>query len=249
MFGLDEWIANLGQSHPLLLATVLAALLGLRHATDPDHLSAVTTLVAAEPTGRRTGAARLGLAWGTGHATTLVIFGLPIIFAAAYLPEWALEGAEMLIGVVIIALAVRLLVRWRRRRLHVHVHRHGEVEHVHVHSHRDSSSHEHAHPMPARTAAGAYGIGVIHGLGGSAGVGVLLLASIEDKALAAAALVVFAAFTAIAMAACSGMFGLALRTQRGRRQFDRVAPVLGACGVAFGVWYVAAAVSLAPYPF
>ena len=249
MFGLDEWITGLGEAHPLLLATVVAALLGLRHATDPDHVSAVTTLVASEAEHRRAAAARLGLAWGAGHATTLIAFGLPIVLAASYLPDWALEGAEALIGVVIVGLAVRLLVRWHRGRLHVHTHDHAGVEHEHVHAHADRTDHAHAHPASPRTAVGAYGIGIVHGLGGSAGVGVLLLASIEDKPLAAAALMVFATFTAVSMAACSGALGAVLSTRRVRRRLDHVAPILGATAVAFGAWYLAAAVHLASYPF
>ena len=68
MFGLDSWIAALGAGHPLILATVVAVLLGLRHATDPDHLSAVTALVAGDRDRRVAHAARMGMAWGGGHA-------------------------------------------------------------------------------------------------------------------------------------------------------------------------------------
>jgi high-affinity nickel permease len=248
MFGLDEWIAELGQAHPLLLATLVAALLGLRHATDPDHLSAVTTLVAGDDDRRRSHAARLGLAWGAGHATTLVLFGIPIVIASSYLPERVLEAAEVLIGFVIIALAVRLLVRWRRRRVHLHSHRHGDVEHTHPHEHAHSAAHEHAHAA-SRTPVAAYGIGVVHGLGGSGGVGILLLASISSKPLAVAALLVFAALTAVSMAICSGALGTMLSTRRATRRFDTVAPALGLASAAFGAWYIAAAISLAPYPF
>src|SRR4051812_33275675 len=104
MFGLDEWIAGIGAGHPLLLATVVAVLLGLRHATDPDHLSAVTTLIAGADGRRRRQAMRLGLAWGAGHATTLFVFGLPIVLAAHYLPARVQQGAEAAVGVVIVLL-------------------------------------------------------------------------------------------------------------------------------------------------
>jgi high-affinity nickel permease len=89
MFGLDEWIAGIGAGHPLLLASVVAVLLGLRHAADPDPLTAVTTLVAADPDRRPHRALRMGLAWGAGHATTLFAFGVPIVLFASYLPMWA----------------------------------------------------------------------------------------------------------------------------------------------------------------
>ena len=75
MFGLDNRLAELGAgSGSLLIALVVALLLGLRHATDPDHLTAVTVLVAGEaPSPRR--AARLGLCWGLGHGTSLLALG------------------------------------------------------------------------------------------------------------------------------------------------------------------------------
>ncbi len=87
MFGLDTWIAHFSDGATLALVAVVAVVLGLRHAGDPDHLAAVTTLIA---TGRdRAGrtAARLGLSWGLGHATSLFAFGLPIVVFKAYLPE------------------------------------------------------------------------------------------------------------------------------------------------------------------
>ena len=74
MFGLDDQIAGLGAGEAFLVVAVIAILLGLRHATDPDHLTAVSTLVAGDRADTR-GAGRLGLAWGLGHATTLFAFG------------------------------------------------------------------------------------------------------------------------------------------------------------------------------
>jgi high-affinity nickel permease len=79
MSGLDEWIAGISDGTTLLVVAV-AAVLGLRHAADPDHLAAVTALIATgdERSGRA--ARRLGFIWGLGHATTLFAFGLPIVF-------------------------------------------------------------------------------------------------------------------------------------------------------------------------
>src|SRR6185312_16351185 len=76
MFGLDDKIAGLGDGSAFVLLALVAMLLGLRHATDPDHLTAVSTLAAGEEPDPR-GAARLGLAWGLGHATSLFAFGVP----------------------------------------------------------------------------------------------------------------------------------------------------------------------------
>ncbi|HEX8053630.1 MAG TPA: hypothetical protein VF517_11625, partial [Thermoleophilaceae bacterium] len=79
MFGLEEWFAELAHGQALGLVLLGALLLGLRHASDPDHLAAVSTLIASEPEGGVRRAGWLGLAWGMGHATSLALFGLPIV--------------------------------------------------------------------------------------------------------------------------------------------------------------------------
>lgn len=247
LFGLDDWIAGLGTGQPVLLATVVALLLGLRHATDPDHLAAVTTLVAAERERRASLAARLGLAWGAGHATTLFLFGLPIVVASRYLPEGVRQFAEAAVGVLIIILALRLLGRWHRGAFHTHRHVHGGEVHVHLHAHHPSRARSIG--TAVRSTRTAYSIGLLHGTGGSAGVGVLLLAGIPDTRIAVAALLIFAIFTALSMAICSALFGLVLSRPSAHRRFNRLAPALAISSAAFGVWYVAAAFAVAPYPF
>ena len=76
MFGLDDYLASYTDGAGIWIVLLVAVLLGLRHATDPDHVAAVTTLVAGsrERTTRR--AAELGAAWGLGHAVTLFAFGV-----------------------------------------------------------------------------------------------------------------------------------------------------------------------------
>ena len=72
MFGLDDWIAGLSEGGSVLVVVLVATLLGLRHATDPDHLAAVTALVASGREQAARSAARLGAWWGLGHAVTLL---------------------------------------------------------------------------------------------------------------------------------------------------------------------------------
>lgn len=247
MFGLDEQIASFSDGAGLVLVCLVAILLGLRHATDPDHLAAITMLVASGRERAARAAARLGLAWGLGHATTLFLFGVPIVLFAAYLPEPVQQGAETLIALVIVYLAVRLLRRWREGYFHVHEHDHRGLAHAHLHSHAERRSHAHRHRP--RTALGAFGIGLAHGMGGSAGVGVLIVASVDSTAIALFALAFLAAFTAVSMTILTGGFGVTLDSRPVRRAFDGVAPALGLASLAFGVWYASAAWALAPYPF
>ena len=227
MFGLDHWVAGFSDGTTLLVVALVAIVLGLRHATDPDHLAAVTTLVAGTEERATRAAARLGFSWGLGHATSLFVFGVPIVLFKAYLPEPVEQGAETAVGVLIIGLAVWLLVRWRRGAFHVHAHPHG-INRV-------------------RRPLQAYGIGLIHGTGGSAGVGILLLASIHGHLLALAALAIFAACTALSMALLSTGLGRALASAPMRASFHRLAPALAVFSLAFGAWYALGALDLAPY--
>jgi hypothetical protein len=200
MFGIDDKIASFSNGTTLLIVLGVAVLLGLRHASDPDHLAAVTTLITAKREDAARRAARLGFTWGLGHATSLFAFGLPVVLYRAYLPRPVQSGAETTVGVVIVLLALWLLLRWRR----------GTFREGHRHA--------------------------------QAGVGVLLLASISDHALAVAALALFAFCTALSMALLSTGFGAALGHGFARRTFARLAPVLGVASLAFGVWYALGAV-------
>jgi ABC-type nickel/cobalt efflux system permease component RcnA len=241
MFGLDDWVASFSDGGSIWIVLAVAVLLGLRHATDPDHLAAVSTLVASGSDRAARRAGELGLAWGLGHATTLFAFGLPILLLDSYLPERVQQGAETAIAIVIAYLAVRLLVRWRRGEFHTHMHGHADGEHSHAHA-----SHGHRH---ARSRLGAFGIGLVHGMGGSAGVCILLVASVESTPLSIASLALLAVFTAVSMTLLSGGFGRTLVSRPVGAAFSGIAPGLGVASLAFGAWYAAAAWSLAPYPF
>lgn len=220
MFGLDDKIAGLSDGTTLLVVVAVSMLLGLRHASDPDHVAAVTTLMASGRERASRSAAKLGLVWGLGHATTLFLFGLPVVLYSAYLPAPVQAAAETGVGAVIVALALLLLLRWRRGAFSggVHVHR-------------------------TRTRLQAYGIGLVHGMGGTAGVGLLLLATIQSHVLAVVALALFAGCTAVSMAALSSGWGAAL----GKLPLHRIAPVLGVASLAFGVWYALGAQGVVPY--
>lgn len=258
MLGLDDHIAHLGSGAGAALALVVAILLGLRHATDPDHLTAVATLVVSdeERGSRRAGA--LGVAWGLGHATTLFLFGLPVVLFRSALPEWVLRAAEVAIGVVIAALAIRLLVRWRRGYLHLHPHRHGALEHAHPHVHEGEEehaagggaahAHEHRHGEAlGRTPAAAFGIGLVHGVGGSAGVGILLVSAISGRVAGAAALALFAGAAALSMGLVSATFAQALARGPLAARLEAAIPVFGLVSLLFGCWYALGAVQAVPY--
>jgi cytochrome c biogenesis protein CcdA len=252
MSAIDGWLEGLLHGEfgvgVILLVSVL---LGLRHASDPDHLAAVTTLIASDEERHQVRKAGImGFLWGLGHGTTLVLIGLPLVLLNQYLPEVVGKIAEVAIGCIIVLLAVRLLVRWRRGLYHVHVHSHdGGEAHRHVHSHAKDEAHRHGHRVPRRTPLSSYGVGLVHGIGGSGGLTLLLISTISDKAQATGALLLFAAGTAVSMALLSTAFGLVIAGGPIARNFERVAPVLGVLSMAFGAWYALGALGIVVYPF
>ncbi len=232
MFGLDDWIAGLSNGASVGVVLLVAVLLGIRHATDPDHIAAMTTLVVSGRERATRSAAQLGAWWGVGHGITLVALGIPILLAQRYLPERLQQGAETAVAALIVFLALRLLVRWR----------HGYFD-LHAHPHADPA-HQHA----VRSPAAALAVGLVHGMGGSAGVGVLLLAAIPSEAVAVASLLLLALFTAVSMTVVTAGFGFTLGTRPVAAVTARAIPILGAVSLIFGLWYAAASWSLAPYP-
>jgi cytochrome c biogenesis protein CcdA len=256
VFGLDERLAELSGGGGVAVALAVALLLGLRHATDPDHLTAVSTLVLSDERrgGRR--AAALGLAWGLGHAATLIALGVPLVLFRRLLPDPLQRAAEVAVGLIIVALAARLLLRWRRGYYHVHPHTHGAVRHAHPHVHEhardaghpEAHAHAHAHAERlGRTPLAAFGIGLVHGAGGSAGAGLLLVGATPGRVAALAALLVFALGTAASMALVSAAFGHALGRGPLLRRVTAAVPFLGALSLLFGVWYALGALDTVPY--
>lgn len=259
MLGLDDRIAELGEGG-IALALLVAVLLGLRHATDPDHLTAVSTLVLSDDERGPRRARVLGLAWGAGHAVTLVTLGLPVVLFGDELPAAAHRAAELAVAAVIAALAARLWLRWRRGVFHVHVHTHDGVRHAHPHLHEHPHppargappgevAHAHAHPADlGRSPGAAFGIGLVHGVGGSAGVGILLVGSVAGGAAGVLLLCVFAAATAVSMALVSTAWGVALTRGVLARRLATAAPAFAVACLAFAGWYALGALEQVPYP-
>ncbi len=209
---LDGALSTLFEGAGPLVAIGLALLLGLRHASDPDHLVAVSSLVASDNAGTRE-AARLGTWWGAGHAITLLAVGLPLIALESGLPGWLETGAERGVGVVILVLAARVLFKWLRDG--------GE---------RGS--------VPTRRPREAFGIGVLHGLAGSGAVALLLIAALPTQLEAAAALAVFAPMSVISMTACTAAWAWVFTRPALTPVYGSLMlPALGSFGLLFGAWY------------
>ena len=240
---LDAWLTGLFDGAPLLVALGIAFVLGLRHASDPDHLVAVTALVASDDGDARS-AARLGAWWGLGHASALVALGVPLIVFKSQLPAWLESGAEKAIGIVIVALAGRVLWKWSRGDFRAGRHSHraapgsdrSAAPKPHAHLHEGEGT-EHRHDQ-IRTPAQAFGIGLLHGLAGTGAVVVLLLAALPSQLEAGLALAVFAPMSVASMALCTAAFGWVLTRPVIAPLYRSVLiPALGVFGITFGLWY------------
>jgi hypothetical protein len=231
---LDRWLTGLFSGSPLLVALGIALLLGLRHASDPDHLVAVTSLVAADG-GDTRAAARLGAWWGLGHAAALVLIGVPLILFKSSLPAWLESGAEKAIGVVIVALASRVIWKWLRGDYRAGPHSHYAAAHRHL---RRGASAGHRHRR-VRSPRQALGIGILHGLAGTGAVTVLLLAALPTQLEALLGLAIFAPASIASMTMCTTALAWLLTRRLVDPIYRRVLiPVMGLFGVMFGAWYV-----------
>jgi High-affinity nickel-transport protein len=227
---LDELLTGLFDGAPLLIALGIAFVLGLRHASDPDHLVAVTSLVASEGGDTRK-AAKLGAWWGIGHAGALLAIGIPLIAFKTELPAALESGAEKAIGVVIALLAARVIYKWAHGdyRATAHAHDGGHAPRRHLHEQ------PHAH---TRTSGQAISIGLLHGLAGTGAVVLLLIAALPTRLEAGLALAVFAPMSIVSMAALTAAFAWVLTRPIVEPVYRAVLiPALGAFGVVFGSWY------------
>ena len=173
----------------IVAVLVIGGLLGFRHAFEPDHLAAVSTL-ATRPSARLWSAARLGLVWGLGHTVTVGAVALLIIALGISLPDRFWPAAELLVAALLVLLGSLVIWRYVRGRWHMHVHTHPAAgPHFHLHSHGTDAAHGHAHAVV--DARRSLGFGIAHGLAGSGAIAALLVAAAPDIT---SRLVYFAAF-------------------------------------------------------
>ncbi len=243
---------------PLVSAVALGFVLGLQHATDPDHVVAVATIATRER--RFRDGLRVGALWGLGHTLTLAVAGgLLVVFDVTLAPRVS-AGLELVVAAMLVLLGVlrlrdalpglRAAPPAHLAAAHVADHDHDGAEVFHTHPH-DHDGHVHAHPHvhPSRPLLAALGagrwtawralvVGMVHGLAGSAALSLLVLATIHTVAGAMLYLVVFGAGTIAGMTALTAVMAypvaLAARLAPARRLLALGA---GAGSIAFGIFY------------
>ncbi len=230
--GLDGQLEHLAQNQPSIwLTLVVVALLGLRHASDPDHLAAVSTLIAAQKI-RVKGAMKVGASWGWGHALSMMLFGLPVVLFSAQFPEQMYRFAEAAVGVIILYYAFKLGVQAFKGQFHFHGKKSPPEEHDHSHDH----IYDHSHASKR-----SFGMGLIHGLGGSYGASLLVLATFNSPAIAALGLVIFSVFSVVSMSLTTGLFAYSVTHHRLMHFLTPIMYGLAGLSLVFGLLYINAA--------
>ena len=191
--------------------SVVAALLaggaiGVRHAFEADHVAAIATLVDEEAGTVHSGF--VGTSWGVGHSLPVVALGLAFFLLGIRLPHSVTTAFEAVVGAVLIALGARLLLAAAGIQLRKHAH---GSKGTHTHSHLGigplslGSAHSHVDGR-------SFAVGALHGVAGSGGLVVLLVAAAPTLASAVAFLAAFSLFSIVTMGAVSLAWRQALGT-------------------------------------
>ena len=212
---------------------VLGLLLGMRHALEPDHLTAVSTLATENASGKR--GALLGAFWGVGHSFALLVVGIVLTALHAEMPSRLADMFEMGVGAMLVVLGLRAVIRSRRLmtmgepRPHAHRHRH--------HSH--GGHHAHVHLGKRAFASRALVVGMVHGLAGSGALTAMVLADLPSMASRLLYIVLFGAGSIFGMSLLSCGVGLPLaRLGRHPRTRAILSAGAGAISVALGIAWI-----------
>jgi ABC-type nickel/cobalt efflux system permease component RcnA len=221
----------------------LGLVFGLKHATEADHVVAVSAIVSEHRNLWR--AALVGGLWGAGHTASLVVVGAVVLALRVAVPEKIASWLEFGVALMIVGLGANALVRASRGRTQMHLHRHAHdgLAHTHVHFHETGGAHadraaRHTHAV-SRVGVKPLLVGAMHGLAGSAALTLIVLTQIKSFALGLLYLTVFGVGSVGGMLLMSGLIGLPFAL--GARRFSRLSYALqtcaGALSIAFGLWY------------
>ena len=221
----------------------LGLVFGLKHATEVDHVVAVSTIVSEHRSVFRS--ALVGGLWGVGHTASLVIVGVLVLVFRVTIPAPVARWLEFGVALMIITLGAIAVLRVLRKRADVHLHRHSHdgQSHVHIHFHEQGTKHvgaasSHSHAI-SQIGFKPLLVGAMHGLAGSAALTLLVLTQIRSMSLGLLYLGVFGVGSTLGMLLMSGLIGLpfALSARRISRLNFGLQTLAGVLSIAFGLWY------------
>jgi high-affinity nickel permease len=217
-----------------LLSSVVGLGLGIRHALEPDHLAAVSTLAAGDTASRAS--FKLGALWGLGHSLTLLVVGGSLAWFETQMPQSLALSFEVLVSVMIVSLGIRAVIRAVREG------RSGSIQtHTHVHSgvlHTHSSPGRHLHLSRWTLATRPLLVGALHGLAGSGALTALVIFEMKSPAARVLYIVLFGLGSTLGMALMTGLAGVPLvRLAKSPRFSAGILFATGVASTAIGLWW------------
>jgi len=205
---------------------IFGLLLGIRHAFEPDHLVAVSTMLTNQKSPFR--AAKIGAFWGMGHTSSLFVVGLLTLLFRVRIPEYIARNLEGLVGIMLIILGVRSIIQRSGNSTHSHEHSHGETTHDHTHEHR-KHMHIHRHKQ-------SFLMGSIHGLAGSGALLILVLSTISSVMIGILYILIFGVGSIIGMSMMTLLLGIPFASSMKRfAQAEQILRItIGALSCIFG---------------
>jgi ABC-type nickel/cobalt efflux system permease component RcnA len=221
----------------------LGLVFGLKHATEVDHVVAVSTIVSEHRNVFRS--ALVGGLWGVGHTAALLVVGVVVLVFRAAIPASVANWLEFGVALMIIGLGLLALkgALQRRSDFHLHKHTHDGQAHVHVHFHEAPTRHDQAQSKHTH-AVSTIGlkpvlVGTMHGLAGSGAITLLVLTQIGSPWAGLFYLAVFGIGSIVGMLLMSGLIGLpfAMTSRNLTGLHHRLQAAAAGLSIAFGLWY------------
>jgi ABC-type nickel/cobalt efflux system permease component RcnA len=214
----------------------IGILLGFRHALEPDHMIAVSTI--ASRTGSVGRAALSGVYWGIGHTLSLLAVGMLIIGIRLQVSpsvEAFLEGG---VGVMLIVLGILSIRSLRRKKVHAHYHVHADEYHIHFHDHQHGDGHD--HPHAERHGLSSLVVGMIHGVAGSGALALMTMATIDSTAGAALYITLFGLGTILGMMLFAAALALpfAVLSKRKTKVTNGLGMATACLSMLYGCYYI-----------
>ena len=211
----------------------LGFILGIKHAIEPDHVIAVSTI--ASKSKKLWHSSLAGVFWGIGHTLTLFIVGIIVILMKGEIPEkWAMS-LEFLVGMMLVYLGVKTIISFKN----IHVHQHEGDVHKHVHSHENSGEHDHKHPHKNASYLKSMLIGLVHGLAGSGAMVLLTMSTVKSVGEAAIYIFIFGTGTVIGMLFFTTIIGIPFVLSKKRSNISgTLGMTTGSISTIFGLYYM-----------
>jgi len=236
-------LENLG-SISVLAVLGIGLVFGLKHATEVDHVVAVSTIVSQHRNVFHS--ALVGALWGAGHTASLLVIGAIVLTLRVAIPETVSGWLELGVAVMIICLGVSALTRALRKHgeVHLHKHSHDGLSHTHVHFHEKQTRHAPASQIHHSHAVARLGwkpvlIGMMHGLAGSGALTLLVLTQISSPGIGLMYVATFGLGSIVGMLLMSAMIGVpfALASTKLTHVHQGIQTVAAVLSICFGVWY------------